>query len=231
MIDGHRYLLPGNNTPHRPEMIGDEFDYGDDQDHDPGPHPARYDGEDENNNDYWINELGLLQKSADALGNDDEDFENHERMVFSVNEDMDEDLDMEDGTTTARKTRHHYNKDRPSRSVSIPRSRHTSAETAPNISTQSGTDDDDLDLVMYTADNAPDLDINRVSTSQSPRQPKPEPKIEPSPEVTITNEDTLFRSMNNFIDLTRPEVIDLTQVKDLVVKKHSSGIDLIELED
>ena len=246
MIDGHRYLLPGNNAPHRPEITGDESDYGDDQDHDPDPHSARYDDEDEDNNGYWIIELGLLQKPADALGNDDDDFENDERMVFSNNEDMDEDLDMEDDTTTAGKTRHNYNHGRPSRSVSIPRSRHTSAEIVPDISTQSGTDDDDLDIVMYTADNAPDLDTDRVCTSQSPRRPKPEPKIEPSPEVTTTNENTGFRNMNNFIDLTGEpdtvdepiragsrsmQVIDLKYVKDLVVKRHSSGIDLIELED
>lgn len=100
--------------------------------------------------------------------------------------------------------------------------------------------------VDYENFNVVGSDITPVDTSRSPKRPKLKHQFEPGLEVITTIENTRLRNIINFIDLTgEPDttdefvrsgssnimVINLTEVGDLVVKRNSSGIELIELED
>ncbi|KAG9841373.1 hypothetical protein KCU98_g8841, partial [Aureobasidium melanogenum] len=231
VINRHQRLLYDEDDQPRPGAIGDESDDDDDQDdnHIPGPAPGN--GADET---YWRGEHNLLHRSdRDHLEYGD-DYHDDDHGWTNVNDNViDRDSDMEGDTIDTNQNHFDQYHSRSPSPPFIPHSRDSSPEVTDRTFHET-TDDDDIDMDPYPAKNNSDLDDDLVIISESPEQPKLEPKVEPDPEVTITNEIAMLRSIdNNFIDLTgepETEVIDLTGVEDSFINRNSSGIELIELE-
>lgn len=241
MINRYKYLLPARHRRPKPDAVGD--DDTNDDDEDPGPDP---------DDDYsWRDDLDLPNRpESPNFDLDAEPEHNQDDILTDVEDIVDmEDIDyyvhVEDHTINTNQNRFGRDDDRSASPSFILHSRHNSPEITTST-THDTIDDDDLEMDIYPANIDLDLNDDRDMTFQSPKQPKLEPKVEPGSEVTTTIENTRFRSMNNFIDLTAEldttdesvrsgsrnmEVIDLTEVEDPVVNRNSSGIELIELED
>ncbi|KAG9523382.1 hypothetical protein KCV07_g2376, partial [Aureobasidium melanogenum] len=242
MIDRYKYLLPARHRRPKPDAVGS---MGDDDANDDNRHPGPA-----SDDDYsWRDDLDLLNRpeSPDSDLNLNVESEHSQDVVLDDDQDIvdtndiDDYVHMEDDTINTDQNRFEHYDDRSLSSMFVPHSR----DNSPEIITRAfhdAPDDDDIDMDPNPTRVDSDLGDDLVFISQSPKQPKLEPKVEPGPEVTTTNRNAMLRSIDNFVDLTGEpdtEVIDLTGVEDPVVNRsnssielrNSSGIELIELED
>lgn len=218
MIDRHKYLLPARRRRPKPDAAGS---MGDDDTNDDDEN-----AEPDSDDDYsWRDGLDLSNRPGSPDADLDVDVEpepEHNQDVVPdddqdiVNmDDIDDYIHMGNDTINADQNRFDHYDDRSPSPTFIPHSR----DNSPEIITRAfhdTPDDDDTDMDPNPTRLDSDLDDDLIFISQSPKQPKLEPRVEPGPEVTTTNRNAMLRSIDNFIDLTGEpdtEVIDLNGLR------------------